>query len=382
MTHKVLFTASVVGHFKSFHVPYLQHFKDKGFEVHTAARGENTIACVDRHHDIAFERNPFSLHNIGGYKELKKLIDENGFDIIHCHTPAVSALTRIAARKARKGGTVVIYTAHGFHFFEGAPFLTGHIYRALEKRLSRCTDHLVTINQEDYAAVKRYGFRPGACYKVHGVGVDTSRFAVQTEAKKRASRGKYGIAQDAFVLVFAAEYSRRKNQQMLFSAMSLIKDRAPQTLLLLPGEGPMRTEYERNIRSLKLGKNVRLMGYRNDMDEILLAADAAVASSVQEGLPINIVEAMAVCLPVVATRIRGHVDLVADSENGFLVPLNDAKEMADRLLFLAGHPDAAREMGQRARAMAEPFLLHNAKAETTEIYDTIIKGKQAAKTGA
>ncbi|MFZ5975650.1 MAG: glycosyltransferase family 4 protein [Bacillota bacterium] len=372
MVQKVLFTASVVSHLKAFHVPYMQYFREKGYAVHTAARGENTIAAIDTHHNIAFERSPFSLKSIGCYKALKKRIEENSYGIIHCHTPVVGVLTRLAARRARKKGTVVIYTAHGFHFFDGAPFLTGRIFRLLEKWLSRYTDHLITINEEDYLAVRKYGFKPGAFYKVHGVGVDTARFAVQTEDRKRESRNRYGIGQRAFVLVFAAEYSKRKNQEMLLEAMRLLKEQVPQALLLLPGDGPLYKEYERMIQAMGITGNVRLMGYRNDMDALLLTADVAVASSVQEGLPINVVEAMAVSLPVVATRIRGHVDLVADSVNGFLVDLDDAKAMAEKLLFLYQNPDIARNMGRTGRKTVEPYLLHNAKTETTRIYDTII----------
>ncbi|MGI5907287.1 MAG: glycosyltransferase family 4 protein [Christensenellales bacterium] len=376
---RVLFTASVFAHLKAFHVPYIQHFRERGYEVHTAANGENTLAAVDRHFDIDFHRSPLSPKNIRGYRALKRLIDENGYDIIHCHTPVVGVLTRLAARGARKRGTVVIYTAHGFHFYKGAPPVSGRVFRMLEKRLSRYTDHLITINAEDYSAALRYGFRAGACHLVHGVGVDAERFAVQTPETKRRSRELFGIPPDAFVLVFAAEYSRRKNQGMLLDAVSILKERVPETLLLLPGDGPLKEAYGQRAAALGIADNVWLMGFRDDMDRLLPAADVAVSSSIQEGLPINIVEAMAVSLPVVATRIRGHVDLVGDGTNGYLVPTCDAEAMADRLLHLHDNPDTARAMQARARETAEPFLLHNARAETTLIYDTIIYEKQGAR---
>lgn len=371
-SHKVLFVASEQAHFDAFHTPYLQYFKENGYEVSTAARGESTIACVDRHYDICFERSPYSLKNIGCYKVLKKLIDENGYQIIHCHTPVASVLTRLAARKAREKGTAVIYTAHGFHFYQGAPFIAGLVFRIVEKWLSQFTDHLITINDEDYHAVGRYRFKAGAYYKVSGVGVDPARFAMKTSETKTEIRLKHSIPQQAYVLIFAAEYCKRKNQKMLFEAVSLLRERLPQTLLLLPGDGYLRTEYEQMIRSMGIENNVWLMGFRNDMESLLPVADVAVASSIQEGLPINVVEAMMMSLPVVATDIRGHIDLITDSKNGFLVPINDAKTMAERLLLLYEKPDIAQHMSLNAYEMVKPYLWPNAKMETCKIYDKII----------
>jgi glycosyltransferase EpsD len=370
---KVLFTASVMSHLEAFHIPYMQYFKENGFEVHTAASGIHTLACIDRHYDIDFERSPYKLKNIRCYKTLKKIIDENGYDLIHCHTPVVGMLTRFAARKARKAGTMVIYTAHGFHFYEGAPYLQARIFRMLEKRFSQYTDCLITINGEDYKAAHRYGFKPGACYQVPGVGADASRFTVQTTEKKSESRAAYGIDPEAFVLIFAADYREVKNQQMLLKAVSLLKKRMPRVLLLLPGEGPLRSGYEQAIQALGIEENVRLMGFREDMDRLLQAADVAVSSSVREGLPVNIVEAMAVALPVVATRIRGHVDLIADGVNGFLVGIDDAKAMANRLLLLYENPQIAESMRQKTRILVSPFLLPNVKAEMIRIYGQLIE---------
>ena len=311
---KVLFTASVMGHLSGFHIPYMQYFKDRGFAVHIACGPGAAPACADRHHVIAFERSPFKLKNISAYRALKKVIRENDYAIIHCHTPVASVLTRLAARRARKRGTVVIYTAHGFHFYQGAPRLSAFVYRTVEKWLSRYTDILITINEEDYAAVSRYGFKPALGeYRVPGVGVDGARFHPHRAETGRAVREQNGIAEDAFVLIFAAEYNRNKNQAMLLRAVSLLKDSIPDIMLLLPGEGPLLAEYERLAAELNIAGHVRFLGYRTDMDTLLAAADIAVSSSRREGLGINLVEAMLSGLPVVATRIRGHAQKVLEA---------------------------------------------------------------------
>ena len=367
---KVLFTASVMGHLSGFHIPYMQYFKDRGFSVHIACGPGAPPACADRHHVIAFERSPFKLKNISAYRALKKVIRENDYAIIHCHTPVASVLTRLAARRARKRGTVVIYTAHGFHFYQGAPRLSAFVYRTVEKWLSRYTDILITINGEDYAAVSRYGFKPAlGAYRVPGVGVDGARFHPHRAETGRAVREQNGIAEDAFVLIFAAEYNRNKNQAMLLRAVSLLKDSIPDIMLLLPGEGPLLAEYERLAAELNIAGHVRFLGYRTDMDTLLASADIAVSSSRREGLGINLVEAMLSGLPVVATRIRGHADIVQDGETGFLVPPDDAPAMAEKLLMLYHSPQLRREMGRKAISAAQPYRLENVQAETFRIYE-------------
>ncbi len=369
---KVLFTASIMGHLTNFHVPYMQYFKDKGFDVHIACGSGSPPPCADRHYEISFERSPFKPKNLACYRSLKRIIDDNAYDVIHCHTPVVGVLTRLAARAARKKGTVVIYTAHGFHFYQGAPRVSATLFRVVEKWLSRYTDILITINSEDYSAAARYELAPArGTYKVPGVGVDVTRFLPQTAESKEMSRMRNGISLDAFVLIFAGEYSRDKNQTMLLETVSMLKDSIPQILLLLPGRGPMQSELELAAVSMGITDNVWLMGYRTDMDKLLCTADVAVSSSVREGLGINLVEAMATSLPVVATRIRGHVDLITDGENGFLVEPGNAREMADRLLELYRSPQLRSDMGRRAIDMVKPYLLKNAKADTCRIYDSV-----------
>jgi glycosyltransferase EpsD len=291
-------------------------------------------------------------------------------------------LTRLAARRARKHGTTVIYTSHGFHFYDGAPRLSAFVYRTVEKCLSRYTDIIITINEEDANAVSRYGFRPAlGSYKVPGVGVDGGRFYPHTAERRALARAQNDIAADAFVLVFAAEYNQNKNQAMLLRAVQSLKDRIPGILLLLPGRGPLQAEYEALAAELHVAENVRFLGYRKDMDALLAAADIAVSSSWREGLGINLVEAMLTDLPVVATRIRGHVDLIEDGVNGALVPPNDAQALAEKLYTLYQSPALREKMSQKGIEMAQPFRLENAEAATVRIYESVIRMKSGENGG-
>ena len=178
---KVLFVATVVKtHIMEFHIPYLKMFKEMGWETAVAARNdyENPADCVipycDTYYNVPFERNPLKPGNLKAYKELKHIIDEGEYDIIHCHTPVGAMLTRLAAKQARKQGTKVFYTAHGFHFYKGAPVINWILYYPVEKWLSRYTDVLITINKEDYERAKT--FKAGKVCYVPGVGIDLKKF--------------------------------------------------------------------------------------------------------------------------------------------------------------------------------------------------------------
>src|SRR5690606_10354189 len=176
MAGKILFCATVDYHFKAFHLPYLQWFAAQSWEVHVAAKGDMDLPYVDRKFDIPLQRSPFRRANVAAYRSLKKIIEKERYDIIHCHTPMGGVIARLAARHARKNGTKVIYTAHGFHFCKGAPLLNWLLYYPMEKALARLTDCLITINEEDYALAVRNKFGAARIEHVHGVGVSMDEF--------------------------------------------------------------------------------------------------------------------------------------------------------------------------------------------------------------
>lgn len=202
---RVLFTATVDSHIINFHIPYLRWFKERGYEVHVASKGDVNIPFVDVKYNIPFERSPFKSVNYKAYKELKEIIDRNSYELIHCHTPVGGVLTRLAAKNARTKGTKVLYTAHGFHFYKGAPLINWLLYYPVEKWLSRYTDCLITINEEDYRRAKKGNFKAKSIKFVNGVGIDLNEFTPQTKEKKKQLRKKYGYSDDDFILMYAAE---------------------------------------------------------------------------------------------------------------------------------------------------------------------------------
>lgn len=353
MTRKVLFLATIDKHFAGFHLPYFAWFKTMGYEVHTAANQHQPLAEADVQHTIAVARSPFSRGNLRAYRQLKAILAANEYELIHCHTPLGGVLGRLAARAARKRGTKVVYTAHGFHFCKGAPLLNWLVYYPIERLLAYWTDVLITINEEDYRLALGHRFRAGAIEHVPGVGVDAARFEPVTEERKRELRRRFNYAEDDFLLFGAAEFNRNKNQEALIRALGRIGGAASRLRLLLAGDGPLLPELKRLSEELGVRERVDFLGERRDIDRLLPMCDAAVAASFREGLPVNILEAMACGLPVVASANRGHRELIRDDENGWLVDATDSEGFARRLLALYREPLTRRRMGAAGRSRIE-----------------------------
>lgn len=157
---------------------------------------------------------------------------------------------------ARKKGTKVIYTAHGFHFFKGAPLKNWLFFYPVEKYLSKYTDCLITINSEDYALAHEKKFRAGKIYQVHGVGVELDRFKAVDDEEKARLRAKYGYDNDTFIMIYPADLSVRKNQPMLFDALQKIVQKNKNVKLLLPGQPIRLEEYNQMVAERGIAENV------------------------------------------------------------------------------------------------------------------------------
>ncbi|HZH58318.1 MAG TPA: glycosyltransferase family 4 protein [Metabacillus sp.] len=353
MANKVLFCATVDYHFKAFHLPILKWFKEKGWEVHIAASGEMELPYVDQKYNIPIQRSPFQTKNIAAFQELKEVINKNDYKIIHCHTPMGGVLTRLAAKQARKRGTKVFYTAHGFHFCKGSPVMNWLLYYPIERELARHTDCLITINEEDYNLAISHRFRASEIEHVHGVGVDTSRFKPIDKEDGCERRERFGYKEDDFLMFYAAEFNKNKNQQLLIKVLAKIKDSIPHARLLLAGEGLLQDSCKKLASELGVKHMVEFLGYRNDIVNILQMCDIAVASSLREGLPVNIMEAMACGLPVVATENRGHKELIVNQYNGWTISPENPNDLAEKIVLLATEQHLITTLGKNGRDRIE-----------------------------
>jgi len=365
---KVLFTATVDSHIELFHVPFLKYFKDNGYEVHVATNGNSDIPYCDKKIKIPFERSPFKVNNLKAIKELKKVIDSENYDIIHTHTPMGSVVTRLASLKARKNGTRVIYTAHGFHFYKGAPLLNWLLFYPVEKILARYTDELITINKEDYNLAKRK-FNTNVYY-VPGVGIDEKKFDFNMTSEDKSNlRKSLGLNDYDFVMIYPAELNKNKNQLFLINTMEILIKNYPNIHLLLAGKDSYNGFYQKLVNEKNLNKNIHFLGFRNDIPKLLKIADISVSASLREGLPVNIMEAMYVGLPIIATDCRGNRDLITDGINGYVVAKNDSYSFVKRIKELYLNRQKLIEISRKNRTDINKYLLSNIMNDMKNIYE-------------
>ncbi len=371
---KVLFVATVAKHhIVHFHIPYLKWFKEKGFETHVCAKNDFSenedwvIPYCDKYFDLKFERNPISLGNFNVYKELKKILEQNEYDIIHCHTPVASVLLRLAARNVRKKGTVVIYTAHGFHFYKGASLTNWILYYPIEKFLSKYTDVLLTINNEDYERALKGNFNCKEIKIVNGVGVNFSKFFPVNKNEKLELREKYNLKNE-FVALYVAEMNYGKHQDLIINATKDIINNISNFKLLLVGTGDMIENYKKQAIELNVDKHIDFLGYRKDVDYLMKISDIYISCSRREGLPVNVMEAMATGLPLIVTDCRGNRDLVCDKENGYIIEIDDCKKLVKNILYLFNNQSICEMMRKNNIEKIKKFELDKIIDDMGQIY--------------
>lgn len=371
---KVLYVATVVKtHIMEFHIPYLKMLKEMGCETAVAAKNdyENSADCVipycDKYYDIPFERNPFNIKNIKAYKDLKKIIDEGKYDIIHCHTPVGALLTRLAAKNTRKAGTKVFYTAHGFHFYTGAPLFNWLLFYPAERFLAHMTDVLITINREDFQRAK--SFKAGKIVYIPGVGININKFTKHI-GRRKEKRAELGLNSNDFVLLSVGELIKRKNHEVVIESLGRLKEMGKLNGIqyIICGRGILDTKLKEKALSLGISNHVHFLGYRKDVSEICNASDLFVFMSVQEGLPVALMEAMACGLPVICTNIRGNSDLVENGKNGEFVQ-NSVIAVTEAIIKLKGQQLLRRRYAEEALKSIKQFNLGSVVSQMREIYN-------------
>ena len=347
---KILYTATVLSHLQLFHQPFMKLMKEHGYQVDAASDTtpftNKDLAC-DNSYDVCFPRNPFSLKTFKAYKQIKKIIQENNYDIIHCNSPTASILTRLAARKTK---AKVIYMAHGFHFFKGAPLLNWLLFYPAEKFTSRYTDILVTINNEDYQIAKKH-FHAKKIILLPGVGLDTSKF----------NNDRTYNNTDNINLLSIGELNKNKNHQIVIKALA----NCPKNIHYhICGEGPLGNELLELAKKLKV--NLHLEGYQANVKTFLDQADIFVFPSLREGLPKSVMEAMANGLPCIVSNVRGNHDLI-DPKGGFVVS-NKEEEYTAAIKSLATSSELRKSQGEYNKEKVKKYDIKNILPLMEDIY--------------
>lgn len=355
---KVLYVATVARHIISFHIPIIKELKRQGFIVHVAANNkkndyekEYEIPYIDKFYNLSFTRSPLTKKNIQAYRDLKGIMQKENYDIVHCHTPVASVLTRLVKMNNNIKQTKIYYTAHGFHFNKQTSFKNWALYFPIEYVLSKYTDVLFTINDEDYLNAKK--MKSKQVIKVPGVGVNLTKFEKITNESKLFQRNIMNYAAEDFILFFAAELNDNKNQKELLYAIKKINNRIPNLKLILAGSGPNKEELVTITKKLCIDKQVDFLGQIDNVNEYLKITDIAVSSSKREGLPVNLIESMATGIPAVVSNCRGNRDLIKNYQNGFVY--NNIEELADYLIKMYEDQELYSKLALKTTEMAKRF---------------------------
>lgn len=356
---KILYTASVLSHICQFHLPVMEQLQKEGHEIHVAARDNLSeknglhLKYADNYFNIQFQRSPKDKRNIIAYKELKQLLHAEKYDVVICNTPVVGILTRFAAKDSRKQGTKVVYIAHGFHFYKGAPKKYWLFY-PLEKWMgNHYSDLVIAINEEDYKRAKE-NF---SCKVEHinGVGVRSDRYKPATDVERHEMRVREGLSDEDFVIVCAKELMFDNNQKTLLKAAKRVRGAIQNLKILLAGNGPDEMMLKNLVKEFQIEDIVSFLGYRADLEKVVPAADLVVSCSYREGMPFNIIEAMLCARPIIASHNRGHNELIDDGETGYLFDMLDDEALAFKILEIFKNPQMAKEFGAKAYEKVQKY---------------------------
>ncbi len=382
MSLSALFVTTVPITIEAFLLPFAERFHSRGWRIDAltreATRYPSILGAFDTLYDITWSRNPLAISDhFDTWARVRRIVIEGDYDVVHVHTPIAAFVTRFALRSIPKAERpVIIYTAHGFHFYEGQSFVGHMVFRTMERMAAPWTDFLVTINREDYKAAR--GFRhidPERVRWIPGIGVDVDRFSPAEVSAEQADaiRRELDVPSDAFMLTMIAEFSPVKRHVHLLEALSYVRD--PRVIVTFVGQGDLEEEIRRKVTELGLDDRVRWAGFRHDIPAVLAASNALTLVSAREGLPRSVLEAMAMGKPIIGTRTRGITDAVGD-EAGWLVSKDDAHELADAIEAAAANPADVDQRGAAARIRARE---HYSVSEVLGDYEALYEEARALK---
>lgn len=377
---RVLFV-SHTANFHKFNRPLMQMLRGKlkgpyaklnigNCVVDYASANEEKVFDADHVYQIDFVRSPFRLkQNLRAYKQLRDLLNTEHYDLIHTHTPMGSVLTRLAARKQRKNGkTRVIYTAHGFHFYKGAPMLNWLVYYPVEKYLAKDADLLITINHEDFLRAKtRFGV---PVKMIDGVGVDMRalKSIKLTKAEKAAKRKALSVDKKTKLIICSAEFTKNKNQRLILTALAKVKQKRNDFCMLFCGVGRELANCKTLAKTLGLEENVRFLGYRKDNKEMTVMANLAINASKREGLCMAGLEQIALACPVLFSNNRGIREMLRNEKNkAVLFNPKNATELAQKILSALEKPNLY------TIKFDERFSLKNSLSKIRKIYLSMLE---------
>lgn len=383
---KILFISNIANKIGSFSIASVNAAKVDGLDYYLAANWSNASKEQIREDEKKFGvhvihidlvRNPYSKQNIIAYRQLVDLIQTEHIDYIHCNTPVGGLLGRLVGNKCKV--KKIIYQAHGFHFYKGAPIKNWLLYYPVERWLAHKTDALITINHEDYElAQKKLHLRNhGRVYYVPGVGIDLSQYS-DAKDKRKTLRAEIGLTDTDIACISMGDLIPRKNYKTAIETIGKLKNSYPNLHYIICGRGQQLEELKKLTEDNGISDRIHFLGFRTDIKELLQAADIFFFTSLQEGLPRSTMEAMASGLPVACSRIRGNTDLIDEGKGGVLFDPQDIDEITEKLKSLLESDYVS--MGRYNLDHINEFSLEKATEEVRKVYQAEFGGKCVRRT--
>ncbi|QSO47535.1 glycosyltransferase [Alicyclobacillus mengziensis] len=370
---RILYCASTVSHIVNFHIPYLQYFKQQGFKVDVVVgdSGDSVhLPFTDRVIALPIEKRQISISNFRAVYAVHQLLTEEHYDLITVHTTLAGAVVRLGVSLTRNRVFKVAYTSHGY-FFSKKDAMWRKPYLYLERMLAPVTDLLLVMNDEDLQIAKRYQLGK-VVELIPGMGVDSRRFYENTGVDKGALKNQAGYRERDFLIACVAEMSARKNQGELIRAFAQVALKDPSVRLLLAGTGGMQRYYMEVAVENGVADRVSFLGHVRDVATLYQTCDLVVSTSRSEGLPFNVMEAMCSGVPVIASKIKGHVDLLRHVQDACLYNLGDESDLAERLWKFRTQPQLRAYVVRENLRDVKPYCLADAQSHIIRAYSTLI----------
>lgn len=371
MGKRIFYCASTASHILNFHLPYLRFFRERGWRVDVGVAGLEKIPYVDNVIQLPLEKSLIAAGNLRAIYLIKRLLLENRYDIISTHTTLAGAVVRLAIRLAGIQGGKVVHTSHGY-FFNGEGGINELPYLWVEKTLAPVTDVLMVMNDVDHRLAIKYKLGK-KIVAIPGMGINLANFSGVCNKDKKKLKVAAGYKPEDFLIVYAAEMSKRKNQGELIRAFALAATQEPSLKLLLAGDGVLKGQYEEMAIRYGLNDRICFLGHVSDMVALYRICDLVVSTSRSEGLPFNVMEGMACGLPVIASRIKGHIDLLDGVQEQFLYNLGEERALADILLALSHDVKLRGKLGRENRMKIQHYGLEVVRPVVIERYKELME---------
>ncbi|WP_339394235.1 glycosyltransferase family 4 protein [Nostoc sp. UHCC 0870] len=370
----LLMVTTVPDTLSAFLIPFAHHFRAQGWRVDAMTQGvSQNVECIkafDQVWDVEWSRNPLNPFNlvVAPYI-IQQVIQQEKYDLVHVHTPVAAFVTRYALKDLnQQKRPLIIYTAHGFHFYNGGKLLKNAIFLALEKLAGRWTDYLVVINREDEETAKKHRLiSPEYIRYMPGIGVDLQYYNPQavSDAEVAQLRQELKLASDTPLFLSVAEFIPRKHPQDVLKAFALLA--RPQACLAFAGDGFLMNQTQQLASQLGVENQVRFLGVRRDIPTLMRAATATILASDREGLPRCVMESMSMETPVIGTDIRGTRDLLKEG-CGLLVKVGDIEALAQGMAWILDNPEKAQIITKEARERITSYELSYILKEYEALY--------------